>query len=135
MHAEIYRALTTKPVTRFVADFAQAAARRGFSIHNESKMDMAHTFGEHGAEVAEGFDLHMIQICKPQKAAKSLSKNPERAVLMPKFVMTFSAEGATQIRFLRYGRALIAEMVDDAEFPSSLEESFNDIIAVIEEAK
>lgn len=135
MHAEIYRSQTSKPVSRFVADFAKAASTRGFAIHNDTKMDMAHIFGQHGAEVAEGFDLHMIQICKPQKAAKSLSKNPERAVLMPKFVMTFSGGGATQIRFLRYGQALIAQLVDDPEFPASLAESFDDIIATIEEAK
>jgi hypothetical protein len=135
MHAEIYRAETGKPVARFVTDFARAANRRGFIIHNESKMDMAHAFSQHGVEVASGFDLHMIQICKPQKAAGSLSSNPERAVLMPKFVMTFSDNGCTQIRFLRYSRQLVAELVDDAEFPDSLVESFDSIIAMIEEAR
>jgi uncharacterized protein (DUF302 family) len=93
MGAEIYYAETQKPVTQFVADLATAAARRGFFIHNESKMDMAHIFGRHGVEVAEGFDLHMVQICKPSKAGQSLSKNPERAVLMPKFVTTFTRDG------------------------------------------
>ncbi len=135
MGAEIYRAETDKPVALFVTDLASAAARRGFFIHNESKMDMAHTFGQHGVEVAEGFDLHMIQICKPQKAGKSLLKNPERAVLMPKFVVTFSGDGKTQIRFLRYSRDLVAGLLDDAEFPASLTESFDDIVAMIEEAK
>lgn len=135
MGAEIFRAETEKPVVQFVADLASAAARRGFFIHNESKMDMAHLFSRHGVEIAEGFDLHMIQICKPQKAGKSLSKNLERAVLMPKFVVTFSGDGKTQIRFLRYSRALVADLVDDAEFPDSLVESFDDIVAMIKEAK
>ena len=134
MEAEIYRAETEKKVATFVEDLASAAARRGFFIHNESKMDMAHTFGRHGVEVAEGFDLHMIQICKPQKAGKSLSKNPERAVLMPKFVVTFSNKGKTQIRFLRFSKNLVARLVDDPEFPDSLTESFDEIIAMIEEA-
>jgi uncharacterized protein (DUF302 family) len=98
-------------------------------------MDMAHTFGRHGVEVAKGFDLHMIQVCRPQKAGKSLAKNPERAVLMPKFVVVFSDNGKTQIRFLKYSRELVATLVDDAEFPDSLSESFDDIVAVIEEAK
>ena len=31
--------------------------------------EMAHTFGRHGAHVAEDFDLHMIQICKPSFCA------------------------------------------------------------------
>jgi uncharacterized protein (DUF302 family) len=135
MGAQIYQAETGKPLSQFVADMASAAARRGFFIHNESKMDMAHTFGRHGVEVAKGFDLHMIQVCRPQKAGKSLAKNPERAVLMPKFVVVFSDNGKTQIRFLKYSRELVATLVDDAEFPDSLTESFDDIVAVIEEAK
>ena len=134
MGAEIYSAESDKPVERFVADLASAAARRGFFIHNESKMDMARTFGRHGVEVAQGFDLHMIQVCKPQKAGKSLSKNPERAVLMPKFVVTFSDNGRTQVRFLRYSRELVAALVEDSEFPDSLVESFGEIVAMIEEA-
>jgi uncharacterized protein (DUF302 family) len=85
--------------------------------------------------VADGFDLHMIQICKPSKAGQSLSKNPERAVLMPKFVMTFTREGKTQIRFLRYSRELVAGLIDDEEFPDSLAASFQDIVVMIEEAK
>jgi len=97
-------------------------------------MAMAYTFGQHGVEVAEGFDLHMIQICKPTKAAKSLSKNPERAVLMPKFVMVFSKDEKTQVRMLKYGRELISELIDDDEFPKSLEETFSNIIAIIDAA-
>lgn len=135
MGADIYRSQTDKPVVQFVADLATAAARRGFFIHNESKMDMAHTFGRHGVEIAADFDLHMIQICKPSKSGQSLSKNPERAVLMPKFVVTFTREGKTQIRFLRYSRELVASLVDDAEFPDSLAASFNDIVVMIEEAR
>ncbi|MFA5514672.1 MAG: DUF302 domain-containing protein [Desulfuromonadales bacterium] len=134
MEAEVYRAETAKPVEQFVADLASAAARRGFYIHNESKMDMARTFGRHGVGVAEGFDLHMIQVCNPQRAAKSLSKNPERAVLMPKFIVIFSRNGRTRIRFLHYSRKLVAALVDDGEFPDSLAESFADIISMIEEA-
>jgi hypothetical protein len=135
MAAEIYCAETEKPVIQFVADLATAAARRGFFIHNESTMDMAHTFGRHGVEVAEGFDLHMIQICKPSKAGQSLSRNPERAVLMPKFVTTFTRAGKTQIRFLRFSRELVASLIDDTDFPDSLAASFNEIVVIIEEAR
>ena len=135
MGAQIYQTESGKPVTQFVADLASAAARRGFYIHNESKMDIAHTFGRHGVEVAEGFDLHMIQVCKPAKAGKSLAKNPERAVLMPKFVVVFSDDGKTQIRFLKYSREMVANLIDDTEFPGSLTESFEEIVAMIEEAR
>jgi uncharacterized protein (DUF302 family) len=133
--ADIYTTESEKAVTQFVADLASAAARRGFFIHNEPKMDMAHTFGRHGVDVAEGFDLHMIQVCKPQKAGKSLAKNPERAVLMPKFIVVFSKNGKTQIRFLKYSREVVASLADDQEFPGSLTESFEDRAAMIEEAK
>ena len=134
MRTEIYQSQTDKSVVRFVADLASAAASRGFFIHNESKMDMARTFGRHGVEVTKAFDLHMIQICKPWKAGKSLSRNPERAVLMPKFVVAFTGNGRTQIRFLRYSREMVADLVDDVEFPESLAASFDEIVAMIEEA-
>jgi uncharacterized protein (DUF302 family) len=130
----IYHSATQKPIDRFVEDLALAANARGFLIHNEDKMALAHTFGQHGAAVADGFDLHMIQVCKPHRAAKSLSKNPERSVLMPKFIMTFTQNEMTQIRFLYYQQATVMSLIDDAEFPGSLATSFEEIIALIEEA-
>ena len=131
----IYRSESAKSVERFVVDLATVAKASGFLIHNEDKMEMAHIFGQHGVDVAEGFDLHMIQICKPHKAAKSLSKNPERAVLMPKFIITFSRDNSTQIRFLHHSREAIAALVDDDEFPDSLQDSFAEIIEMVEAAK
>lgn len=128
----IYKSETDKPVDEFVKDLTEMAKASGFTIHNEDKMEMAHTFGMHGVDVAENFDLHMIQVCKPTKAAKSLGKNPERAVLMPKFIMTFSDQGKTQIRFLHYTPETVRSLVDDKEFPESLSESFSQIINFID---
>jgi uncharacterized protein (DUF302 family) len=130
----LYFAETSKQIDQFVRDLGDAARAFGFVIHNEDTMAMAHTFGAHGVEVAEGFDLHMIQVCKPEKAAKILSKNPERAILMPKFIMVFSKKGSTQIRFLRYSGDTIRAVVDDEEFPGSLAETFVKIVEMIEEA-
>lgn len=131
----IYRSETQKSIERFVEDLSQAANARGFLIHNEDKMALAYTFGQHGATVAEGFDLHMVQVCKPHKAAKSLSKNPERSVLMPKFIMTFTQNEMTQIRFLHYKQATVMDLIDDAEFTGSLAKSLDEIIALIEAVK
>ena len=132
---QVYRSQTAKPVNRFVNDLGRIAKARGFLLHNEDKMEMAHVFGHHGVEIAGDFDLHMIQICKPEKAALSLSKNPERSVLMPKFIMTFSRNGQTQIRFVHYSHEAIRALVDDDEFPDSLAESFAQIISLIEDAR
>ena len=96
--AQLYRGESAKPVWQFVADLKEAGLRSGFLIHNEDKMEMSHTFGSHGVQVGEGFDLHMIQICKPEKAAGSLQKNPERAALMPKFVTVFNVSHSYQKR-------------------------------------
>lgn len=132
--AEIFRAESRKPLAEFVASLATAASRRGFFIHNEAKMDLAHSFGQRGVTVAADFDLHMIQICKPGKAADCLSCNPERAVLMPKFVVVFSREGRTFIRFLRYSRQLVAQLIDDQDFPDVLDQGFDEMTAMIQEA-
>lgn len=134
MSASIYRTETDKSIGQFIKDFTVAADKRGFLIHNEDKMEMAHTFGSHGVEVAEGFDMHMLQICKPDKAAMTLSKNPERCVLLPKFVFVFTKDGKTVVRMLRFSAERVAELVDDAEFPASVVQSFNSIIEMIEEA-
>lgn len=129
--AELFRAETAKPVWQFVADLKEAGGSRGFLIHNEDKMEMANTFGSHGVQVAEGFDLHMIQVCKPEKAAGSLQKNPERAALMPKFITVFTANGQTQVRFLRYNRDMIVALVQDAEFATSVGSTYDEIEQII----
>ena len=131
----LYAAETSKTNRQFVEDLGKVVTKYGFVIHNENTMEMAHSFGRHGAEVAEGFDLHMIQICKPEKAARSLSANPERAVLMPKFIMTFTKNGKTQIRFLSYSADNIRAVVDDEQFPISLAETYQKIVGMIEEAR
>lgn len=134
MSDHLYRNQTEKKPARFAEDLQKIVNRHGFIIHNESTMEMAHTFGRHGADVAEGFDLHMIQICKPDKAAASLQDNPERAILMPKHVMVFSRDKQTRIRFFHFSQDNIRAMVDDAAFPASLAGTYGEIIDMIEEA-
>lgn len=130
----IFRCASSKPLQHFVADLAAEAEKRGFVIQNRETMAMAETFRAHGSSVPESFDLHMIQICKPQKASTSLATNPERAALMPKFIMAFTKEGTTQVRFLSYGREMITRLVDDDDFPDSLLESFSAIRNMISAA-
>ena len=131
----LYATETSKTNSQFVKDLSSTVNKYGFIVHNVNTMEMSQTFGNHGAEVAEDFDLHMIQICKPEKAAKSLSANPERAVLMPKFIMTFTENDKTQIRFMHYSEDNIRSIVNDEQFPASLAETYAKIISMIEEAK
>jgi uncharacterized protein (DUF302 family) len=134
--AEIYRAQSSKPLDSFVADLEKAAVKRGFSIHNRDIMAMAEIYREHKVPMPEEFDLHMIQICKPDKSSQSFQTNIERAPLMPKFVMAFSREGATEVRFLYYSKELIAALIPgDATFPESLEQTYAVIRAMIDEAR
>lgn len=132
--SSLYRSETTKSVGQFIEDFKALGAQYGFMIHNESSMEMANTFGKHGVQVAAGFDLHMIQICKPEKAAGSLQKNPERAALMPKFVTVFTAHGKTQVRFLRYRAPMLEALIADSEFASSVGATYDEIERAINEA-
>jgi len=132
---DLYCAETGKSPAQFACDFDKVAKKYGFVVNNSDTMDMAKTFRAHGAAAGEGFDLHMIQICKPEKASKSLAANPERAILMPKFVMAFSKGGRTQLRFMSFSAADVSAMVDDQVFPGSLAESFQKIRDMIDEAK
>lgn len=133
--AEIYQATTKKKLTDYVASLDAGATRRGFTIHNRTNMAMAETYQAHNLPMAEGFDLHMIQICKPEKSSQSFQANIERAPLMPKFIMVFSKDGATQVRFLSYSKALIASLVSgDSQFPDSLDQTYAVIREMIDEA-
>jgi uncharacterized protein (DUF302 family) len=129
--ATVLQKESDKSVAAFVASLQNAAAEKGFIVNNPGNMNMAGAFAGHGVTVDPGFDLHMIQICKPDKAAHSLCRNPERAVLMPKFVMAFSRGGRTQVRFLRYSREMIQALVGDPEFAGSLEQSYQAISEMI----
>jgi hypothetical protein len=132
----LYCVESEKSVGSFVEDFAAIAERNDFVINNKATMNMKETLSAHGGEVPEDFDLHMIQLCKPTKADKSLAANPERAVLMPKFVHVFSKESKTQVRYLSYAPQYIAAMVPgDSKFPESLAQTYMKIRAMIDEAK
>ncbi|WP_321365931.1 DUF302 domain-containing protein [uncultured Desulfuromusa sp.] len=117
MTAEVFRAQTQKDIPSFIKDLGKAMAMQGFMIHNEDRMEMVHHFGHHGVELAEGFDLHMIQVCAPKKTAQSLMENLERAVLLPRYIVVFSKENKTQVRMLQFSNELVAELVDDEQFP------------------
>jgi uncharacterized protein (DUF302 family) len=132
--AQIYQTATDKPLDDFVAALGEAGHRRGFVVHNDGRTELAHTFATHGVTVANGFDLQLIQLCKPDKAAASLQYNPERAALMPKFIATFTRDGRTEVRMLRYHRAMIEALIDDRIFGASLQESYDTLVAMIEEA-
>ncbi len=134
---DLYVTTSEKSVDQFVADFSVVVKANDFVIHNEDSMFMIHSFRKHGGVVPDEFDLHMVQVCKPTKADKSLTMNPERAILMPKFVMVFSGkDGKTQIRYLSYSLEEIAELVlDDPKFPENLTQTFVKIRSMIDEAK
>lgn len=136
LNETLYAVESDKSVSRFVEDFATVVAANDFVINNKSTMNMKNTFREHGGNVPEDFDLHMLQICKPTKADKSLTANPERAILMPKFVHVFSKDSRTQVRYLSYSPEYIVDLVPgDTKFPESLEQTFTKIRSMINEAK
>ena len=136
LNETLYAAESDKSVSCFVEDFAAIAEDNDFVINNKSTMDMKATFSAHGGSVPENFDLHMMQICKPTKADKSLTANPERAILMPKFVHVFTKDNKTQVRYLSFTPEYIANMVPgDTKFPESLEQTFTKIRSMIDAAK
>jgi len=125
---------TDKNVEEVIANLQKVSSGTGFMIHNEDKMEMANTFGSHGVEVAEGFDLHMVQICNPEKASTSLQKSPERAALIPKFVTIFSQNGKTQVRLLRLNPTMIEELLQDKEFATASSKNYDTIIELVDKA-
>lgn len=136
LNQTLYSVESEKSVRRFVEDFVAIAEHNDFVINNKGTMNMKETLSSHGGKFPEDFNLHMMQICKPTKADKSLCANPERTVLMPKFVHVFSKDNKTQVRYLSYTPEYIADIVpEDSKFPESLEQTFIKIRAMIDEAK
>ncbi len=132
---DLFHRESKKSVTQFVADFHDIGKKYGFVVNNFESMDMKKTFREHGGVVPEEFDLHMVQVCKPTKADASLTANPERAILMPKFVMVFTKNDETHIRYLSFSIPEILELVpDDPKFPESVSQTFEKIRSMIDEA-
>jgi len=134
MSSRVFRSETSKSIAVFIKDLGKTMALRGFIIHNEDKMEMVHHFGHHGVELAEGFDLNMVQVCSPKKSALSMMENLERAVLLPKFIVVFSKEGRTQIRMLLLGQELVADLVDDEKFPVLDTDEYSNLLLAIKEA-
>ncbi len=133
---DLYCVESEKSVTQFVTDFAEIVKKNAFVVNNFDTMDMKKTFREHGGKVPDEFDLHMMQVCKPTKADGSLTMNPERAIFMPKFVMVFSKDGKTQVRYLSFTAADIAAFVlDDPKFSESVGQTFVKIRSMIDEAR
>ncbi len=133
---DLYCVESEKSVAQFVADFAEIVEKNAFVVNNSETMDMKKTFREHGGTVPDEFDLHMIQVCKPTKADGSLTMNPERSIFMPKFVMVFSKDGKTQVRYLSFAAADIeAFVLDDPKFSESVGQTFIKIRSMIDEAK
>jgi len=132
----LYTVESDKSVPRFIADFSAVVEANNFVVSNTDTMNMKATLHRHGGKVPPDFDLHMMQVCKPTKADKSLSFNQERAILMPKFVHVFSQDTRTQVRCMRYSPEQISAMVPgDPQFPESLEQTFIKICTMIDEAK
>ena len=134
MSSTVFRTETDKSVAAFIKNLGKTMALHGFIIHNEDRMEMVYHFGHHGVELAEGFDLNMVQVCSPRKSALSMMENLERAVLLPKFIVVFTKDGRTQIRMLLLGRELVDELVDDENFPEIDESEYNNLQQAIEEA-
>ena len=133
---DLYCIESSKSVSEFVADFAEIVKKNAFVVNNHDTMNMKETFREHGGVVPDEFDLHMMQVCKPTKADGSLTMNPERAIFMPKFVMVFSKDGKTQVRYLSYSASEIAAFVlDDPKFSGSVGQTFVKIRSMIDEAQ
>ena len=134
MSADVFRVTTDKTVVDFIKDLGRSMAMHSFIIHNEEKMEMVRHFGHQGVALAEDFDLHMVQVCAPQKSARSLLANLERAVLLPQFIVVFTQDQKTQVRMLRFSRELVAELVDDADFPELNATMCDSLICAINEA-
>jgi len=134
MTSNVYHAQTNKSIADFIKALGRTMTMHGFIIHNEDRMEMVHHFGHHGVELAEDFDLHMVQVCAPKRSAQSLQTNLERAVLLPKFIVVFSKDQTTQVRMLRLDQGLLHELVDDAEFPQLNAAMCDDLQKAIEAA-
>lgn len=131
---EIVSYETDKKLTDFIVDLEASLNKRGFIIHNKDHMALMDTYNASNIEMPEGFDLHMLQLCKPEKSSETLKANIERVALLPKFINVFTKNGKTQVRMLRYDQQAASMLLEDEKFGASMNEAFGSIIQFIEEA-
>lgn len=131
---DVFKAQTEKPLADFIKDLGRSMTMYGFIIHNEEKMEMVRHFGYHGVDLAGTSNLHMVQVCAPKRSALSIQTNIERAVLLPRFIVVFRKGNQTQVRLLRLGQELIADLIDDEDYVDVHEEISEDLRNAIEQA-
>ncbi|CEG12824.1 conserved hypothetical protein [groundwater metagenome] len=132
---EIFKADTEKSPDKFIEDLCALAKKSGFVVRDVH--DMNQIFKGYGVDVSNDFRYYMVQMCNPKKAYNSISANPERGVLIPKFVVVFRKDekSKTEVRFLSYSEAFVGSMFgEDSDFQKSLPDSCRSIINIINEA-
>lgn len=140
---QVFRNSTDKPLDAFVVDFTQAAEKRGFALYHQDKSDLIAFYRDKGVELPSNYKHVMLQICKPQQSGSALLQNPERSVFIQKFLFVYSQGAQTEIRFLGYSGAMVADLLghnsfeegpsDDA-FAERLEGSFRAMQEMVIEA-
>jgi uncharacterized protein (DUF302 family) len=125
---------TEKPIAKFVADLEKSMNKRGFIIHNKNHMALKETYDTHEIDMPEGFDLHMLQLCKPEKSSEMLKKNLERVSFLPKFINVWTGDEKTQVRMLQYDGQEVAHLLNDEKYGNAMAKSFASIAGFIEEA-
>ena len=110
--ADIFRCETDKPVAQFVRDLGVAAAEKGFLIHNEDKMEMVHTFGRHGVEVAAGGERTALSDSAQWKELRAVR---EGRVYLTDGNQYFNRPGPRLIESLQ----ILAEILHPEIFPPS----------------
>ena len=102
--------------------------------------DMKEQFRSHDVDVDNDFEYYSIMVCNPEKAYRSITKNPLRgAVLLPPKQIVIYADkvaGKTVIAYMKMNKSSIKEILpEDTAFQESLEQSCEKIGKLIESLK
>ncbi len=128
---KIHQFETFKEITKIIQDVEVAINEKGILFDKDCCLDMKKIYQEYNIDLPQGFDVRMMRICNPQRSSQALFKNPERAMLTPRFLTFFKKEDKTQIRFLDLGTETITALLDDPEFSKAYSQFNHTIVEIV----
>ncbi len=136
--SRLFIAETLKTPEEVIGKLKERASEFNFIVREI--FDMIYEFRSHNVNVKGDMVFYSIMLCNPEKAYKSISKNPLRGALLlpPKQVIVYKQgkSGKTTIAYNAVKETDVKKTLPgDIKFQKSLPESCSNIIRLINEIK
>jgi uncharacterized protein (DUF302 family) len=133
----LYTLKTEKSPEEVIETIKKKAGNYDFIIRKV--FDMKEVFSSHGAEVKKGESYYSVMVCNPQRAYKTIRKNPDRGaiLLQPKQIFIYRQEEDvyTTVSYMGLDKEFLSRTIpEDKEFQENLPHSCRKISDLIKDS-